>query len=94
MAKRLVKVAKELNVGTTTIVEHLTKSGFDVENKPTAKITDEMYNNLISEFSSSIAIKEQADLLTIGTRNKPKDKQEPVPEVAPEPTPVVEPVRN
>ena len=43
MAKRLVKIAKELNVGTSTIVEHLTNNGFEIENKPTAKISDEMY---------------------------------------------------
>ncbi len=91
MAKRLVKVAKELNVGTTTIVEHLNKSGFDVENKPTAKLTDEMYNNLISEFSGSIAIKEQADLLTIGTRKSKEKQEEVVPEVVSAPVPVVEP---
>ncbi len=69
MEKRfLVKIAKELNVGTSTIVEHLTMRGFDIENKPTAKITDEMYAELLKEFSKSIAIKEQADQLIIGTR--------------------------
>ena len=41
MSKRLVKIAKELNVGTATIVEHLTKSGYDIDNKPTAKVSDE-----------------------------------------------------
>ena len=38
MPKRLVKVAKELNVGTSTIVEYLNNNGFEVSNKPTAKI--------------------------------------------------------
>ncbi len=68
MEKRLVKIAKELNVGTTTIVEHLLKSGFEIENKPTAKVTDEMYAELLKEFQKSIAIKEQADQLIIGSR--------------------------
>ena len=68
MAKRLVKVAKELNVGTTTIVDHLQGNGFEIENKPTAKVTDEMYEELIKEFSNSIAIKEQADSIIIGSR--------------------------
>lgn len=67
MAKRLVKVAKELNVGTSTIVEHLTKSGFEIENKPTAKVTEEMENVLLQEFSKSMAIKEKADSLVIGS---------------------------
>ena len=68
MAKRLVKIAKELNVGTTTIVDYLNDNGFKIDNKPTAKISDEMYNELVKEFSKSIALKEQADQLIIGTR--------------------------
>lgn len=74
MSKRLVKIAKELNVGTATIVEHLHKSGFEIENKPTAKVTEEMYSELLKEFSKSIAIKEKADQLVIGTR--PQTKKE------------------
>jgi translation initiation factor IF-2 len=70
MSKRLVKVAKELNVGTTTIVEHLTKNGFELENRPTAKVSDEMYNVLLRDFEKSIAIKERADKLTIGSRQR------------------------
>ena len=88
MAKRLVKIAKELNVGTTTIVEHLTVKGYEVENKPTAKITDEMYDELLKEFQKSIAIKEQADQLVIG--NRPVGKGAPEEKVVEEvltPTP-------
>ena len=77
MAKRLVKVAKELNVGTTTIVEHLLNSGFEIENKPTAKVSDEMEQELLREFQKSIAIKKQADQLIIGTR--PVFKREDAP---------------
>ncbi len=68
MARRLVKIAKELNVGTTTIVDHLISTGFEIENKPTAKITDEMYDELVREFQNSMVVKEQADQLIIGTR--------------------------
>lgn len=71
MSKRLVKIAKELNVGTSTIVEHLSSHGFEIENKPTAKITEEMYNELLKEFQKSIAIKEKADQLVIGNRVSP-----------------------
>ncbi len=99
MAKRLVKIAKELNVGTTTIVDYLNDNGFEIDNKPTAKISDEMYNELLKEFSKSIAIKEQADQLIIGTR-PPTKEQEPVkpatvvvdtPPPVEEPEPVPEP---
>lgn len=77
MTKRLVKIAKELNVGTTTIVEHLLDSGFEIENKPTAKISEEMYNELLKQFSSSIAVKEKADQLILGGRSgKPEEEEE------------------
>lgn len=91
MSRRLVKIAKELNVGTTTIVEHLTNKGFDIENKPTANITDEMYDELLKEFSKSIAIKEKADQLVIGTRPVQVKKDSPVGTLekpAPETTPL------
>ena len=78
MAVRLVKVAKELNVGTATIIEYLNGAGYEIENKPTVKISSEMYEELLKEFHGTAEIKEKAEQLTIGT--KPK---------APEPTPEV-----
>jgi translation initiation factor IF-2 len=75
MSKRLVKVAKELNVGTKTIVDFLNDNGFAVSNKPTAKISDEMYDALAKNFQSSIAIKEKANQITIGTRKTKEEQQ-------------------
>jgi len=75
MSRRLVKIAKELNVGTSTIVEHLIAKGFEIDNKPTAKVSDEMYNELLSQFSNSIAEKEKADKLVIGTRPAVKKEE-------------------
>ena len=49
MSKRLVKVAKELNVGTSTIVDFLTDKGFDIVNRPTTKVTEEMEALLIEK---------------------------------------------
>lgn len=74
MSRRLVKVAKELNVGTATIVDYLLNNGFEVENKPSLVITDEMYENLLKEFKNSIAIKEQAEKLVIGHRPSVESK--------------------
>ncbi len=88
MAKRLIKIAKELNVGTTTIVDHLASVGFEIENKPTAKVSDEMEVILIKEFQKDIAIKERADQLVIGTRPTTKKAPQPKPEVAEKPAPV------
>jgi len=74
MTKILVKIAKELNVGTSTIVDFLTQKGFEIENRPTFKVSEEMYNELLKEFQQAIAIKEQADQLVIG--NRPVKKEE------------------
>jgi translation initiation factor IF-2 len=108
MSQRLVKVAKELNVGTTTIVDHLIKCGFEIDNKPTAKITEEMYTVLLKEFQNSADIKEKADQLIIGTRPtqkpaEPEVKRKPVtteptstpkPVINPEPSPAKEEVKT
>src|SRR5687767_9441505 len=96
MSQRLVKVAKELNVGTDSIVEYLSKKGFSVEAKPTSIISDEMHNLLLQEFSSSMAIKEQANSMIIGTRPA-KAAEIPVPPVAEPPKkeiPVIKPAEK
>lgn len=87
MAVRLVKIAKELNVGTATIVDFLVESGFEIENKPTSKISDGMHDALLKEFSNSMAVKEKADQLVIGNR-----KEEPKQELAPPPLEIIKPV--
>ncbi len=40
MTKRLIRVAKDLNVRISVLVEHLQKQGFEIENSPRAKVTD------------------------------------------------------
>jgi len=87
MSRRLVKIAKELNVGTSTIVEFLTEAGFEVENKPTAKISDEMYVELTKQFSKSIEVKERADKLIMGAAKKPEAERiaPPPPTITPSP---------
>jgi len=77
MVKRLVAVAKELNVGTGTIVEHLTQNGFEIQNKPNAKLSPEMYEELLREFQGSISIKEKADQLIIGQSSGKKEEDAP-----------------
>ncbi|MBI1224516.1 MAG: translation initiation factor IF-2 [Bacteroidetes bacterium] len=92
MDKRLVKVAQELNVGTATIVEFLGTKGFQIENKPTSKVTEEMESLLLKEYQKDMAEKEKADAMTIGVRPA-LVKKEPLPplvkraEPAPAPPP-------
>ncbi|TVR87308.1 MAG: translation initiation factor IF-2, partial [Saprospirales bacterium] len=80
MVRRIIKVARELNVGKSTIVDHLKNKGFEVEDKPNAKLTEEMYEELLREFANSMSIKEKADSLKIGQRSgqdpaKPKNRR-------------------
>lgn len=84
MSKRLVKIAKELNVGTKTIVEFLDGKGFSISNKPTAKISDEMYTMLVKNFQKSMDIKKKANQITIGitTRKTKEEKEQPAKENA------------
>jgi translation initiation factor IF-2 len=82
MTKRLIKIATEFNVGTTTIVDYLNNIGYDIENKPTAKITDEMYDELLKEFQKSKEIAIKANQLIIGrsTTSAPLKKETPAAE--------------
>ncbi|MFK8163441.1 MAG: translation initiation factor IF-2 [Lewinella sp.] len=68
MSKRLIKVANELNVATSTIVEHLSSKGFDVENKPTAKLTPDMENVVREAFAKALQDKKKADSMEFNTR--------------------------
>ncbi|MEM7548757.1 MAG: translation initiation factor IF-2 [Bacteroidota bacterium] len=63
---RLSQVARKLNVGTSTIVEHLESKGFSIDNKPNTKITVEQFDMLSKEYASSAMDKEEASGLTIG----------------------------
>jgi translation initiation factor IF-2 len=75
MTRRLVKVAKELNVGTTTVVDFLVSKGIEIDNKPTSKVSEEMYDMLLQEFSNSMAVKEKADKMVIGQRNQEAEEE-------------------
>ncbi|HMV15886.1 MAG TPA: translation initiation factor IF-2 [Chitinophagales bacterium] len=68
---RLASAAKELNVGTSTIVDHLHAKGFkDVANSPNTKLTEEQYEILLREFRSDMVAKEKAEAINIGKRKE------------------------
>ncbi len=67
---RLAKVASNFNVGIDTIAERLSKKGFEIDAKPTTKITGEMYQVLEQEFSSDLKLKERADQVKIGRQKR------------------------
>ena len=50
MAVRLSKIAREFNVGLSTIVEFLHSKGIKISSDPNAKLTDEDYAWLQKNF--------------------------------------------
>ena len=49
---RLNKVLRELNISLDRAAEHLTAKGYDIDARPTAKISDEIYEVLLEEFQT------------------------------------------
>ncbi|MCF8362956.1 MAG: hypothetical protein K9G70_10080, partial [Prolixibacteraceae bacterium] len=72
--KRLGKVAREFNVGISTMVEFLNKKGHQVEPNPNAKIDDEKYALLQKEYSSDIDLKKESEKLNIRTHRHQKNE--------------------
>jgi len=77
VAVRLNKVTRDLNVGISTAVEFLRKKGFEVEENPNAKITDEQFDLLRQEFSTDKALKAKSDQFILGRKEKDKEKAKP-----------------
>ncbi len=63
MAKtvRLNKVLKELNISLDRAVEHLASHGFEIEARPTTKLSEEEYNNLCDAFQTDRQRKEASE---------------------------------
>ena len=74
---KLFKAAKELNIGTGTIVDFLASKGFKIEKQPNAKIEGEMYDVLLKEFAVDKSIKEEAKQISIGKIRKEEPGQLP-----------------
>jgi translation initiation factor IF-2 len=63
--KRLSKVARELNVGISTIVEFLSSKNKEISSNPNTKIGEELYMLLLQEFQKEKFEKEKADNVVI-----------------------------
>lgn len=74
MAVRLNKVTRDLNVGISTAVDFLKKKGYEVEENPNAKITDEQFDLLRQEFSSDKDLKAKSHQFILGRKDKDKVK--------------------
>ena len=58
--KRLSKVARELNVGISTIVDFMGTQGVEVDSNPNTKISPEHYEKLSEQFAADQSLKEAA----------------------------------
>ena len=65
VVKRLSKVARELNVGISTIVEFLGSKGKELSSNPNTKIGEDLYMILLEEYQKEKFEKEKADNVVI-----------------------------
>ena len=62
---RLSKAAREFNIGISTVVEFLSRKGFNVDRDPNGKLNEEMYNLLKKEFATEKQVKEEASKIEL-----------------------------
>ncbi|MCM1031078.1 MAG: translation initiation factor IF-2 [Oscillibacter sp.] len=73
MAVRLNKVAREFNVGLSTIVEFLHAKGIQISSDPNAKLSDEDYDLVAKEFSSDSEVKKASSMVDLKNTRKKKE---------------------
>lgn len=74
-ATRLSKIAREFNVGINTIVEFLHKKGYNIDSNPNTKVTDDIYEILVTEYSSDFSAKKESERLNLKNL---RDKKETI----------------
>jgi translation initiation factor IF-2 len=74
-SKRLSKIAKEFNVGISTIIDFLHKKGIEIVNDPNAKISEDIFDILVKEYSNDIHVKKESEKINI---TSPRQKNESV----------------
>ncbi len=62
---RLLAAAKEFNIGKETLVEFLADKGFEVNNNPSTKLTEQMYNALQIEFAQDKLAKRRSEEIVL-----------------------------
>lgn len=62
---RLLAAAKEFNIGGETLVDFLTKKGFEIENKPSTKLSEDMYFALEEEYAKDKAAKRKSETIEL-----------------------------
>ncbi len=75
VGQRLSKVAKELNVGISTITEFLQKKGVEMDANPNAKVSIDIIEILRKEFSQDLNLKKASEELI---ERKSREKKETI----------------
>ncbi|MGB5988557.1 MAG: translation initiation factor IF-2 [Marinifilaceae bacterium] len=70
---RLNKVAREFNVGISTLVDFLNNKGHKLDSNPNTKISDDQYKILNKEFSSDINLKKESKKVDLKSSRMKKE---------------------
>lgn len=62
---RLAAAQTEFNIGKDTLIEFLKTKGFEVADKPTTKLTEEMYDALQKQYAQQKAAKQKSDEIAL-----------------------------
>lgn len=89
---RLSKLAKDLNVGLSTLVEEAAKKGIKIDSNPNTKISNDIKLILEKEFAKDKSVKEESKAITLSSRQKKenivieeKQIESPKPEIKEQP---------
>ncbi len=64
-AVRLSKLAREFNIGISTIVDFLKHKGIEVDSNPNSKVTPEAYDLLMKEYSNEKTFKKESEKISL-----------------------------
>ncbi len=78
--KRLSKIARELNVGISSLVDHLKEKGVEIESSPNTKVDEDVYGILLEEFADAKKEKEKSKEATAKREQRPAVKKPESPE--------------
>ena len=73
--KQLIQVVRELSVGMDTIHDFLVSKGFELEKKPNAKLSEDMYDALMIEYQNDLVIKNKAEQMSLSNRPAAKNEE-------------------
>jgi translation initiation factor IF-2 len=71
---RLMKAAKEFNIGKDTLVQFLLDKKFEVENRPNTVLTAEMYEELMLEYAQDKAAKKKSEKISLQVKSIEEEK--------------------